>query len=110
MSEQNSKISCTKLEESVEIFSHPLDREEAVTIPQFLQEISLNYGDCVAFSYKDRKSNKLITKTYRQFYDHVLMVAKYFLSLELSRYGVMAIFAENSFEWFLAEFAAIFDG
>lgn len=89
---------------------HPSNFYSAQTIPEFLREISANCSDQIAFTYKDEKLQKLVSKTYREFLDEVLRLTSIFLNFGLHQREVVAIYAKNSFMWFLTEIAAIFAG
>lgn len=103
----------TDLSKPVRIFRNPNDRTasiEPITVPALMKRTVQNYGNHKALMYKDEVTRKWTGITYKEYRDRVEKMAKVFIKLGLERFGVVAVLAFNSVEWFVSELAAIHAG
>ena len=91
-------------------FDDPITSQEPITIPQFVKNVVNQFKNHAALKQKNLSTKKWETTTYLQYQKKIDQIAKAFIKLGLERYGVVAILAGNSVEWFVSDMAAIHAG
>ncbi|XP_014897101.1 long-chain-fatty-acid--CoA ligase ACSBG2-like [Poecilia latipinna] len=82
--------------------------ETPITIHQLFLEAVESYGDHPALVF--RKGGRMMTLTWRQYYEQCRAAAKSFLKLGLERYHGVGILGFNSPEWFISDIGCILAG
>lgn len=81
-----------------------------VSVPGMLSRTAKKFPDHIAMVSRAGVDGTRTTYTYKEYENHVRIVAKAFLKLGLEKYHSVCILGFNSPQWFIADMASIYAG